>query len=304
MKLERFSIRTIATAAVLLGFVAACKDDDGGGTEPPPPDEPAVLLAAGDISRCRNENDETTAQILDQNPDGTILTLGDNVYPEGTSPPDYAACYESAWGRHKDRTRPVLGNHEYLTGTADPTFSYFGSDAIPGRGYYSFDLGAWHIIVLDSNYPIVDTGPGSAQLEWLRQDLAANAEKKCVLAAWHHPRFYQGTTTSNLRVREFWRALESAGADVILNGHFHLYERYARLNSDGEVDPENGIRQFIVGTGGTGHDVMHPGRPGVEVRQNTAFGVLKLTLKPDGYDWQFLAEPGATFTDTGTEACH
>jgi PKD domain-containing protein/calcineurin-like phosphoesterase family protein len=263
----------------------------------------AVLVGAGNIAVCGTDNDAATALLLDEIP-GTVFTAGDNAYPNGTAA-NYAGCYHPTWGRHRDRTMAALGNHDYDSSTtADPTFDYFGDRAGPrGRGYYSFDRGSWHIIVLNSNSTFVPTGAGSAQEQWLRADLAAH-QGRCTLAIWHAPRFYQGTFGRNASVKAFWDALYAAGADVVVNGHHHLYERYAPQTPDGVVDLASGIRQFIAGTGGRGHDALVEAHPNVEIRDNTAFGVLKLTLRTDAYDWQFVPAAGASFTDSGTGSCH
>ena len=263
----------------------------------------AVLVGAGNIAVCGTDNDEATAQLLDGIA-GTVFTGGDNAYPNGTAA-NYANCYHPTWGRHKARTWAAIGNHDYdSSATAAFAFDYFGDRAGPrDRGYYSLDLGSWHIIVLNSNPTFVPTGAGSPQEQWLRADLANN-QRRCTLAIWHAPRFYQGTFGMNASVKAFWDALYAAGADVVVNGHHHLYERYAPQAPDGVVDPARGIRQFIVGTGGRGHDALVEPHPNVEIRDNTAFGVIKLTLRTDAYDWQFVPAEGATFTDSGTGSCH
>lgn len=243
-----------------------------------------VLVGAGDIADCSTSGDAATANLLDSI-DGTVITLGDNAYPNG-SDADYANCYAPTWGRHKARTYPALGNHEYLTAGAAGYFNYFGPGrwASPG-GYYSYDVGAWHIVVLNSNCSFVQCAAGSAQETWLRADLAAHPAT-CTLAYWHHPLLSNsgGATTS---VRPFWQALYSAGADVVLNGHAHDYQRFAPQDPNGSPDP-NGIREFVVGTGG---------------ESGTNQGVIKLTLHATSYDWQFVAVPGHPLTDAGTASC-
>src|SRR5207249_469596 len=209
-----------------------------------------VLVGAGDIATCGDGNDELTAQNLDTIP-GTVVALGDNVFPDGTLT-TYQNCYDPSWGRHKARTYAALGNHEYATGMADGSFDYFGDRAGPrGLGYYSFDVGAWHVIVLNSNGTYVPFNTGSAQDQWLQGDLAANS-KKCTLAFWHVPRFFSSNTpgfTSSGPIKAIWNRLYAAGADVVLNAQQHHYERFAPMNPAGLVDPAYGIKEFNVGNG-------------------------------------------------------
>jgi uncharacterized protein YjdB/PKD repeat protein len=269
---------------------------------PAPPGSSVVLVGAGNIARCDRTGDEATAALLDAIP-GTVFTDGDNAYPSG-SVADYTSCYDPTWGRHRSRTRPSAGNHEYDDGVGQGYFAYFGAAAgDPAKGYYSYDLGAWHIIVLNSATASVSTDAGSPQEQWLRADLAAHAQR-CTLAYWHHPRFYQGTFGKNSAVKPLWDDLYQAKADVVVNGHFHLYERYAPQTPAGDRDDAGGIRQFIAGTGGAGHDALVEPAPNVEVRDNTSWGVLKLTLRAGGYDWEFVPVAGATFTDAGSATCH
>jgi hypothetical protein len=271
----------------------------------PPPAGSEILVGAGDIAVCGSTADDATAALLEGIP-GTVFTLGDNAYPSGSAT-DYANCYDGSWGRHKARTRPSPGNHEYNTTGATGYFGYFGSAAGPaGQGYYSYDLGSWHIIVLNSNSNCgtISCAADSAQEQWLRQDLAANT-KSCTLAYWHHPRFNSGSEHGNsTAVAPFWDALYEFNAEIVLNGHEHVYERFAPQTPNAVADAARGIREFIVGTGGASHYTFGTTKPNSEVRNNTANGVLKLTLKPNGYDWQFVAASGATFTDSGSGSCH
>ena len=264
----------------------------------------SVLLAAGDISSCGVDRDELTARILDTIP-GTVLTLGDNVFPDGTLS-EYQNCYDPTWGRHKARTYATLGNHEYNTGTADGSFDYFGDRAGPrGLGYYSFDIGAWHIIVLNSNRNFVSVSAGSPQDLWLQADLAANT-KKCTLAAFHHPRFFSSFDvgfTSSGPIKNFWDRLYAAGADVVLNAQFHHYERLAPMTPTGALDTETGIREFNVGSGGESTSLPTVIAPNSEVLSD-AYGVLKVTLLADSYTWEFRPMEGQTFTDAGSGTCH
>ena len=266
---------------------------------------PVVLVGAGDISRCTNDNDEATARLLDEVV-GTVFTLGDNVYPNGTHA-EFMNCYEPTWGRHKDRTYPSPGSHDYRSSGAAGYYAYFGSAASPldsdctdhCRGYYSYDLGAWHIVVLNSE---IEMRAGSTQEQWLREDLAEN-RSTCTLAYWHTPRFSSGRHGNSRRVRALWEALYDHGADVVLNGHDHLYERFAPQSPTGQSEPMRGIRQFTVGTGGTGLYSYTTIQPNSEVRDNTTWGVLKLTLHPTSYDWEFIPIEGQTFTDAGSADC-
>lgn len=260
-----------------------------------------VFVGAGDISDCGNDNDEATAQLLD-NITGTVFTLGDNAYSSGTAT-EFTQCYDPTWGRHKARTRPSPGNHDYGTSGAAPYYAYFGSSAGPsGRGYYSFDLGDWHIVSLNSE---VSMSAGSAQETWLRADLAASA-KQCTLAYWHKPRFSSGTDHGSLSSAEpLWQALYDFHAEIVLGGHEHNYERFAPQTPAGVPDPANGIREFVAGTGGKSHysDLGTP-LANSEVFNGTTFGVLKLTLGAGTYSWQFIPVAGQSFTDSGSGTCH
>ncbi len=265
-----------------------------------PPPAGVVLLAAGDIADCNNNNDEATAQILDANT-GTIALLGDNVYETGTST-EFANCYHPTWGRHKARTMPSAGNHEYGTPNAAGYYEYFGAAAgDPTKGYYSYNLGEWHIVVLNSN---ITRDAASTQVQWLRADLAANTGKACTLAYWHHPRFSSGSHGNNTSVQAFWDALYDFSTELILVGHDHDYERFAPQTPAAAADPVRGIRQFVVGTGGRSHYGLSTLKANSEVFNGTTYGVLKLTLSASSYAWQFLPVAGQTFTDSGSRACH
>ena len=259
-----------------------------------------VLVGAGDIAACGNDNAEATAKLLD-NIAGTVFTMGDNAYPGGTAA-SFADCYEPSWGRHKARTRPSPGNHDYRTSGATGYYNYFGANAGPaGQGYYSFDLGDWHIVALNSN---ISMSAGSTQEQWLRADLAANT-KRCTIAYWHHARFSSGTRHgSDTRSQTVWNDLYSAGAELIVVGHEHNYERFAPQTPTGVADSARGVRQIVVGTGGRGFYPFGTPLPNSEVRNNTTFGVLKLTLSADSYAWAFIPVAGKTFTDSGSGACH
>jgi len=262
-----------------------------------------VLLAAGDIASCSSTGDEATAALLAGLP-GTVITLGDNVYESGTSS-EFASCYDPSWGAQLGRTRPSPGNHDYGTGGAGGYFAYFGAAAgDPGRGYYSYDLGGWHVVSLNSNCSTVSCAPGGAQETWLRADLAAHPAA-CTVAYWHHPRFSSGTVHgSSTTVQPLWQALYDFGADLVLQGHEHNYERFGPLDPSGRIDAARGIRSFVAGTGGRSHYGFGSAIAGSEVRNGTAFGVLAITLRPTAFDWQFVPVAGQSFTDSGSAACH
>jgi 3',5'-cyclic AMP phosphodiesterase CpdA len=263
-----------------------------------------TLLAAGDIASCASDGDEQTAALLDSRP-GTVLTLGDTVYDDGSAD-QFTRCYLPSWGRFRDRTYPAPGNHDYHTAAASGYYEFFGPRAgQPGKGWYSFDRGRWHLVALNSNCKKVGgCQPGSEQERWLRADLAAHPAR-CTLAFWHHPRFSSGTTHgSDPAVGGLWLALYEAGADVVLVGHEHNYERFAPLDPLGGVDPARGVREFVVGTGGKSHYRFGSPLPGSEARNSDSFGLLELQLRPTGYSWRFLPAQGGSFQDSGSASCH
>jgi predicted phosphohydrolase len=262
-----------------------------------------VLVGAGDIANCSSlAGAEATAKLLDSIP-GTVYTLGDNAYGSGTAT-EFANCYDPTWGRHKARTKPAPGNHEYYTSGAT---GYFGSAAgDPLRGYYSYELGRWHVVVLNTNdqCKYVSCSAGSRQEQWLHDDLAAHPAQ-CTLAYFHYPLFTSGNYSPGIStVKPLWDELYSGGADVVLNGHDHIYERFAPQSPSGALDTARGIREFVVGTGGAEHYGIKTVQLHSEVRNADTFGVLKLTLHPTSYDWQFVPEAGKTFTDSGSTSCH
>jgi hypothetical protein len=269
---------------------------------PPPPPPPAgseILIGAGDIARCNDSGDEDTAALIDQYPSATVFTAGDNAYEKGTAA-EYANCYDPSWGRHKTRTRPTPGNHEYGSTNAQPYFDYFGAAAgEAGKGYYSYDLGYWHMVALNSSIARSTT---SVQVQWLEGDLAASSAG-CTLAYWHHPRFTSGIHGNNSSVGPFWNVLFQQGADVVINGHDHDYERFAPQNTNGQADPVNGIREFVVGTGGKSLRAFDATQPNSEFRYNQRDGVIKLTLYDGGYDWEFISTDGV-IRDSGSGTCH
>jgi hypothetical protein len=268
------------------------------------PNSDPVLVGAGDIASCSSSGDEATAKLLSGIP-GTVYTTGDNVYEDGTAS-EFADCYDSSWGRYKARTRPSVGNHEYQTPKASGYFGYFGAAAgDPDKGYYSYDLGGWHVISLNSMCEEVGgCGAGAPMVTWLKNDLAANPTR-CTLAYFHHPLFSSGSEHGNdPKMRPSWDALYAAGAEVVLNGHDHDYERFGPQTPDGDADPSGGIREFVVGTGGNSLYAFLPPQPNSQVRNVNTYGVLKLTLHPDSYEWKFVPVAGKTFTDSGSDNCH
>jgi Calcineurin-like phosphoesterase len=275
-------------------------------TEAPSPtaaSQPVVVLAAGDIGACDSQGDEATAAMLD-GLDGTILALGDLAYENGTTE-QFAACYDPSWGRHRSRTWPVPGNHEYETAGAAPYFAYFGTAAgTPGQGWYSVDLGAWHLIALNSNCEeIGGCDLDSPQADWLRADLAAN-DAECTLAYWHHPRWSSGSEHGvDPRTDGLWRILATAGADIVLTAHDHIYERFVPMDAEGAAATE-GMVEFVVGTGGRSLYGFNKILPTSATHDNATFGVVKLTLHVDAYDWEFVSATGTRFADSGTADCH
>jgi len=291
----------LVVGAVVFGSLVVLLGPSIGGEEVRAAADP-VLVGAGDIASCNSSGDEATAKLLD-GITGTVVALGDTVYPDGTAA-QFRDCYGPTWGRHKARTRPAVGNHEYNTPGAAPYYAYFGASAGPsGTGYYSYDKGSWHIVVLNSNCSKVACAAGSAQEQWLNNDLAAHPNG-CTLAYFHHPRFSSGKYGTNASVSAFWKDLYAAGAEVVLNGHAHNYERYAPQRPDGTLDKARGIREFVVGTGGVEHAGFGTIRPNSRVRNAKTYGVLKLTLHAGSYGWKFVPQAGKTFTDSGTTSCH
>jgi acid phosphatase type 7 len=295
-------IRIIALIVVVGAVLGGCAPE-----RPPRPPSGEVIVAAGDIATCNSKGDEATARLVGDI-DGTVLTLGDNAYRDGSAQ-DFEECYDPSWGRYKDRTKPSPGNHDYYTEGAEGYFDYFGKAAgDPDEGYYSYDLGEWHLIALNSNCGEgeIRCGPGSAQVRWLEEDLAANEEKRCTLAYFHHSRFSSGVKHgSTAGVEPLWEALYEAGADVVLSAHEHNYERFAPQDPEGRADPQGGIREFVVGTGGSAslYPILDP-LPNSEVHNDETYGVLKLTLNPKSYEWRFVPVEGETFTDSGSARCH
>jgi calcineurin-like phosphoesterase family protein len=259
--------------------------------------EPVVFVGAGDIANCENlQGARATARLL-ESIKGTVFTLGDHAYPSG-SWKEFRDCYGPTWGRFKARTRPAIGNHDLVADDGRSYFDYFGDRAGPkGRGYYSFDLGSWHIISLSSSAP---AGTRSPQVKWLREDLATHP-RDCTLAYWHVPRFSSGARSDQMA--DVWRVLYESGADVVLSGHDHDYERFAPQNDKGKADPDRGIREFIVGTGGGEPAKFGRIAANSEAHTSDTYGVLKLTLTPGKYAWEFIPAEGKSFHDSGTATC-
>jgi acid phosphatase type 7 len=263
-----------------------------------------TLVGAGDIASCDYTADSATARLLGRIP-GTVFTLGDNAYPNGTRA-QFANCYDPTWGKYKKRTKPTTGNHDYLTTGARPYFDYFGARAgRPSQGYYSYKRGSWHIMALNSNCGKVGgCGWHSPQGRWLRNDLAKHPAR-CTLAYFHHPLYASGTGSDTPEVKPLWQILYNRGADVILSGHAHRYERFRPINPDGDPDSANGIRQFIAGTGGApGAGQSGPDDPNMQRKKLGTPGVLKLNLGAGSYSWKFVHIAGETFTDQGSDQCH
>jgi hypothetical protein len=292
-------VRTRASRAVLAVAVAGL----GLAATPPAQAADAVLVGAGDIAGCTSSADAATANLIGSI-GGTVFTLGDNAYESGTTQ-EFNSCYKPTWGRFKGRTRPAIGNHEYLTKGAAGYFDYFGGAAGPrGKGWYSYDAGAWHVVVLNANCDKVGCGKGSEQERWLRADLAAHGNQ-CTLAYWHQALFSSDINHGETpAVGPFWDALYQYGAELVLSAHAHLYERFAPQTPAGRADSTYGIRQIIAGTGGESHYGFAKAKPNSQVRNGNTFGVLKLTLHSGSYDWRFIPQAGKSFSDSGHGSCH
>jgi hypothetical protein len=269
-------------------------------------DADPVLVGAGDIASCDDlAGAEATAKLIDKIP-GTVFAVGDLAYPDG-SDEQFANCYGPTWGRFKDRTRPAPGNHEYHSSGATGYVHYFGAAVgDPTKGYYSYGLGQWHIVSLNSECAQVGgCGAASEQGKWLEKDLKDHPAG-CTLAYFHKPLFSSGLAHGNdMEVKPLWDILYHAGADIVINGHDHDYERFAPQDPNGKADADHGIREFVVGSGGkNSHRIFAAPVPNSEARNADTFGVLKLTLHPKSYDWQFVPQEGRSFTDSGSGTCH
>ena len=287
------------------------RDDDGV------PPTGTKIAAAGDIA-CDPEDDSfnggrgvglecrqrATSDLVVGAGYRAVLALGDIQYENGELS-EFRASYDPSWGRVKSTTYPAPGNHEYETEGAAGYYRYFGAAAgARQNGYYSFDLGGWHLIALNSNCSeIGGCGADSRQEKWLRSDLAAHKSMACTLAYWHHPRFSSGESGSDSTYEAFWQALYEANADLVLVGHAHHYERFAPQTPGGALDRRRGLREFVVGSGGKSLHTFSAVRPNSRVRDNTSFGILELTLRARSYAWRFRPAVGS-FRDSGTASCH
>jgi 3',5'-cyclic AMP phosphodiesterase CpdA len=264
----------------------------------------AILVGAGDVGECFRKPASAseaakTAALIEQIP-GTVFVAGDLVYPYGEEE-GFRNCYDPTWGRFKARTLPVPGNHDYNAYKAAPYYAYWGRVAGElGKGYYSVQVGSWRVIALNS---MIEAGAGSEQERWLRTELKTHPAH-CTLAFWHHPLISSGLMGNNPKMRDIFQALYEGGVDVVINGHDHVYERFAPQDAQGQADSERGIRVFIVGTGGASLQGFSTVRANSEVRWADVFGVIKLTLRPDGYTWDFIPIEGQTFRDSGEGKCH
>jgi acid phosphatase type 7 len=308
--------RPSATARPLSTREPSATSEPVATSEPPATRAPSpsngeeiVFVGAGDIAVCQTQGDEATAALLDEivadHPEAVVFTTGDNAYPDG-SHRDYVECYGPSWGRHLARTRPAVGNHEFDMGPGEGFHRYFGEAGGPAdRLYYSYDLDGWHIVVLNSHCRMAGCTFGAAegdQLGWLDADLEAT-DFECTIAIWHHPRWSSGRYGPDARFANMWEVLYHHGAEIVLNGHEHIYERFEPMAPDGARDDNRGIRQFTVGTGGAGL------RGFPEIAANSAargseHGVLKLTLGDGRYGWEFVPVNGGSLSDAGTGSCH
>jgi hypothetical protein len=336
----------LLVASVLVTGAGSARADDlpailhalfGSATDAPPQGTPVTLLVAGDIAHCTVDEDgdrvpqdapEATAKLIEAIPAAAVQTLGDNAYDSGSAD-DYAYCYHPTWGAFKGRTRPAPGNHDYVTGGAKGYFDYFNGDGVQtgqagdrSEGYYSYDLGAWHVVVLNSECDHVPggCGEGSPQEQWLRDELAAHPG--CQIVATHHPRWSSDDEHGNHveplaaeKMQPFWQAAADAGVELYLAGHAHDYERFAPMDGNGNASP-TGVREIVVGTGGADFYTIDPKdiHEHSEVHNDklnySTHGVLELTLYADRYEWRFLpvveedATAGQSFTDDGEDTCH
>lgn len=305
----------IGISVLLLSLAEACSSSPsaptggggtgtgtGGGTTPPT-GQTAVVVGAGDIGMCGADGSTplpsvaATARLV-AGLQGQVILAGDIAYLHGSAA-NFRDCFNPSWGQFRNRWRPVPGNHEYETPGAAPYFAYFGQDAGPdGTGYYAFMAGDWLVLMLNSNIP---AGRGSAQFEFARLQLEAQ-RTPCTLAVWHHPLFTSGPNGPNVFMRDMWSLLETANAEVVLTGHDHLYERFARQTAAGVADPAKGVREFVAGTGGAElySFVRTSANSELRIAQH---GVVRFTLKPAQFEWEFLTTNGAV-VDSGLDTCH
>lgn len=312
---KSFGSKSIIRAAAIIIFIsilAGCQADKISKSEaekiPAIPGKGVTVFAAGDIADCRKYRPQQsgaakTAALITKGlanaPDAVVLMLGDSTYPVGL-PNEYVNCYEPTWGKFKARTYPSPGNHEYYSPKAFGYYGYFGAAAGPGRlGYYSFHLGKWHIISLNS---YLNPPEHHVQIEWLKTELEQN-KARCTLAFWHHPMYSSGAHGNNAKMDDAWKLLNTAGAELVLASHDHHYERFASQNGNHQLDNQRGIRQFVVGTGGAKLSSIAFIKPHSEIADSSTHGVLKLVLKDAGYEWEFLPVENKGFTDRGAGLC-
>lgn len=305
---------SLSISLLSFGYILASQ---GKEVKPASRGSDPVIAAAGDIACSPTSTNfnggngtadachmKATADLLVNTDLAAVLPLGDLQYETGTLSA-FQQSYAPTWGRVKAITHPAVGNHEYAISNAKGYYSYFGAAAgDSSQGYYSYDISSWHIIALNSNCSEVGgCGVGSPQEQWLKADLKAHPNV-CTLAYWHHPRFSSGEHGSDSDYDAFWKNLYAAGAEIVLNGHDHDYERFAPQSPDAKADRTRGIREFVVGTGGKNHYKFVNIQSHSEVRNADTYGVLKLTLHPKSYTWKFVPEAGKTFTDSASSSCH
>jgi len=299
----------LAGRVLWVGGAAPAWPQTVGSTKPEIGEQVAVLVGAGDIAGCQNPQGALeTAKLIEKIP-GTVFALGDLAY-DAVTLGQFQNCYGRSWGKFKARTRPALGNHEYRERSAAAYYQYWAGLAGPsGKGYYSYELGTWHVVVLNTNCEAAGLGgcaSGSPQDTWLRQDLADH-RGSCIVAYGHHALFSSGIFRSHAvhpELKRLWEDLYAAHADLVLAGHEHSYERFAPQDPEGRADPQHGIREIVVGTGGRSHDPLGLAVANSEKQNYDTYGVLKLTLSPQSYAWEFVPEEGRTFRDSGSGACH
>jgi acid phosphatase type 7 len=299
--------RVIAAAAIVTATITwSCGAiTDGGGPSSPSSiigvidnTSAGVLVGAGDIANCNNTGAHATAKLLDAI-QGTVFVAGDNAYPTGAAA-DYRDCYDPTWGRHRARTRPVPGNHEYQTPGASGYFDYFGASAgSVGLGYYSYAVGPWLVLAINSEIP---SSSGSPQYQWVSDELTRNP-RPCTAVIWHRPLFSSGRNGANRDMQDLWRLLYQLNVEIVINGHDHIYERFAPQTADGVLDAQRGVRQFTVGTGGAPATALARTAANSESAANV-LGVAKFTLQNGAYRWEFIPADGETFRDAGAGTCH
>jgi acid phosphatase type 7 len=299
---RRLSAKLFIGMCSLLAILALCLRDPVIAQT-----QDVVLVGAADIGGCgpTPAHSQATAALLDAIP-GKVFVAGDLGYPNGAET-EFARCYDPTWGRHRSRTTPAPGIHDFIAPAAQGYFNYFGSIAgDPSKGYYSYGYGAWHVVIINdicSTNGVNGCTATSSEGQWLQSDLAANPTT-CTVAIWHQPLYSSTASTVTSAMKPFWQILYNAGADLVINGHAHNYERFAPQDPSGNLDPAKGLREFVVGTGGESLQAFTAVAPNSEVRNSSTFGVLKLTLHATSYDWQFLPVAGQSFTDSGSQACH